>query len=354
MIGTTLLAIAVLAVLWFVTRSQDIVPAQVDEAESEQQAAQPQSPADSSLCPQRREWRTLSSAGKESYITAVQCLLEKPSGLSAALNPHNSSSSSLYTDFPFIHSRAGYKTHHVAPFLPWHRYFLNIYHRALREECGYQGELVYWDWTLDSKNLTAAPVFATEGFDGFGGNGDSSSPVVVGKTGRCVTTGPFAGKVEALYYDVTPNRHCLARGFRDDEGGLGQIGNSEELAPENMEKILSLSTYSEFVFALESKVHDVIPFGVAGDFETFTAPYDPLFFLHHVQLDRLWWIWQSRGKGDERWEEYDGHTARHSIVQASLEDPLDMRGWAESIQIKRVMRTQPKEDDSVDLLCYRY
>ena len=54
-----------------------------------------------------------------------------------------------YADFPWIHSRIGYHTHHTASFLPWHRYFLHIYESTLRSKCGYEGGLVYWDWTLD-------------------------------------------------------------------------------------------------------------------------------------------------------------------------------------------------------------
>jgi tyrosinase len=38
---------------------------------------------------------------------------------------------------------------------------------------------------------------------------------------------------------------------------------------------------------MESRVHDTIPFGIGANFETFTAPYDPLFYPHHTQLDRL-------------------------------------------------------------------
>jgi tyrosinase len=31
--------------------------------------------------------------------------------------------------------------------------------------------------------------------------------------------------------------------------------------------------------------------GDAGDF--FSSPNDPVFFMHHSMLDRLWWIWQA-------------------------------------------------------------
>ena len=49
--------------------------------------------------PTRREWRSLSRDEKQDYLTAVQCLREKPSRL--GLNQ------SLYDDFPWVHIRFG-------------------------------------------------------------------------------------------------------------------------------------------------------------------------------------------------------------------------------------------------------
>lgn len=28
--------------------------------------------------------------------------------------------------------------------------------------------------------------------------------------------------------------------------------------------------------------------------DTFSSPADPMFFLHHAQMDRLWTLWQNR------------------------------------------------------------
>jgi tyrosinase len=33
--------------------------------------------------------------------------------------------------------------------------------------------------------------------------------------------------------------------------------------------------------ALENGPHNNIPTGIQGDFSSFTAPNDPIFFLHH-------------------------------------------------------------------------
>ena len=282
----------------------------------------------------------------------MKCLASFPSKL------HKDST--LYEDFPWIHSHVGYSTHHSAPFLPWHRYFLYLYHNELRDQCNYTAELVYWDWTLDWKDLAHSPVFNPD--TGFGGDGDPSGEITIGKTGRCVIDGPFRD-IKAKYYDVKYHPHCLSRGFRDDYGNLGVIGNGETINPQAIEDVLRLETYEQFVVALENKVHDTIPFGVGGDFETFTAPNgillkrairivanamtDPLFFLHHTQLDRLWWLWQQR-QPRKGIESYGGANHRHSIEKAQLTDKIAYQSFAPAIEVQDVMNTEG------EVLCYSY
>lgn len=40
------------------------------------------------------------------------------------------------------------QAHDTAAFLPWHRYFIHVYEKALREQCAYSGHLTY---VLNSK-----------------------------------------------------------------------------------------------------------------------------------------------------------------------------------------------------------
>ncbi|EMC93898.1 hypothetical protein BAUCODRAFT_36350 [Baudoinia panamericana UAMH 10762] len=288
-------------------------------------------------CPQRHEWRTLSREEQQEYIRAVLCLRTIPSVLQPALNR------SSYDDWPLVHSHVGYTTHNSAPFLPWHRYFLHLYEKTLRGQCGYSGALPFWDWTMDSMALEMAPVFSAA--DGFGGDGEVDGNITVGRTGRCVVDGPFAG-ITAEYYDVKYKPHCLSRGFRDFEGELGHM-NGQDVTRESIEEVLELNDYEDFVVMMESKVHNAIPFGIGGDFETFTAPYDPVFFLHHTQLDRLWWEWQQRQPNNGT-DLYYGHKERHSMEMASLDDEIDMMGLAPRVQVKQVMDTEG------GILCYTY
>jgi tyrosinase len=225
------------------------------------ETAPPSGPATTTGCGLRREWRTLSQFEKDHYISSVKCLTTIPSKIK--------SDWTSYEDFPWIHSHVGYYTHNSAPFLPWHRYFLHIYETTLREQCNFTGELVYWDWTLDWEHLEHSPIFDAD--SGFGGDGDKNGNITIGRTGRCVVDGPFTG-IQAKYYDVKYKPHCLSRGFRDDEGNLGHM-NGDAISPQSIEEVLQIGDYERFVAEMESRVHDAIPFGIGGDFETFTAPY---------------------------------------------------------------------------------
>jgi len=72
-----------------------------------------------------------------------------------------------------------------------------------------------------------------------------------------------------------------------------------------------------------------------------------LFFLHHSQLDRLWWLWQQRQPG-RGLTSYGGYNQRHSMDMATLDDTLHMRGLAADARVGDVMDIQS------DLLCYTY
>lgn len=74
---------------------------------------------------------------------------------------------------------------------------------------------------------------------------------------------------------------------------------------------------------------------------------DPLFFLHHTQLDRLWWLWQQR-QPNRGLQAYSGHKHRHSPEMASMEDVISMQGLASSIKVASIMNVEEP------LLCYEY
>ena len=74
---------------------------------------------------------------------------------------------------------------------------------------------------------------------------------------------------------------------------------------------------------------------------------DPIFFLHHAQLDHLWWLWQQQDL--QRLKEYAGkHMYNSTDDNASGLDMLQFGGFVEDIPVVRVMNTKN------GFLCYQY
>jgi tyrosinase len=219
---------------------------------------------------QRREWRTLQPSEHQEYIDAVLCL----SSQASIFEP----GSSRYDDFTYAHVFEGANTaHYAAAFLPWHRYFIHLLEKALRYECGFSGILPYWDWALDSEDIGASPVW--DPVEGFGGDGDFSSPGPELFEGRCVVEGPFTNATrhwEAKSeetghgYDLFASQHCLSRGF--DTSSEKQEVFRSHISPAAIDALLNLPNYAEFIDKLEVKAHNTIPLFVRGDFLGLSAP----------------------------------------------------------------------------------
>lgn len=215
----------------------------------------------------------------------------------------------------------------------------------------------YWNWSLDWEDLTSAPVWDSE--TGFGGNGNFSADASI-VHGHCVTDGPFAG-LQVLYTDATFRPHCLSRGFESSET-LEQLALN--ITPTALEHLLDQSDYGVLNLGLEDGAHISVPRSVRGDFSLFTAPYgiysqpscpfiwlshqiDPVFFLHHTNLDRLWWAWQ-QANPQKRLLEYVGKSSHDSLSKATIEDIIPMGGLAPDVKVSEIMGTES------GLLCYKY
>ncbi|KAM0304125.1 hypothetical protein ACHAO8_011397 [Botrytis cinerea] len=195
----------------------------------------------------------------------------------------------------------------------------------------------YWDWTLDAGNATKSPLWSNE--SGFGGNGSSAE--------HCLEDGPLAS-MRPKY----PEPHCLRRNFQFD------IQAAHFTTPVIDDLISSAKTYHEFRRGLESGPHKWIHLGIGGEMPTPGSTNDPIFFLHHAQIDRLWWKWQHR-KPNGRLRDYDAmeedlknnsksESSDSGASGVSLSDPLKLYGIGEDIKVEDVMSTE------TPLLCYKY
>lgn len=123
--------------------------------------------------------------------------------------------------------------------------------------------------------------------------------------------GPFANYTLKLGPGLLVTEHCLTRGVNNTF--------SDYLNSSMIEYVFSLPTFDQFRVSLEglSVPPDIGPHGgghvaIGGDMSNvFSSPggkssnetrqisdsfflvyLDPLFYMHHTNLDRLWWLWQ--------------------------------------------------------------
>ncbi|TGO44322.1 hypothetical protein BOTNAR_0861g00040 [Botryotinia narcissicola] len=273
--------------------------------------------------PIRREWRTLSTSARERHIDAVQCLTTRPSRVR--------NNGSLYDDFPYIHQKTAPTAHSAASFLPWHRYFIHVYEDVLRNECSYKGDLPYWDWSADWEDFALSPVWDSQ--RGFGGDGKSSDESTVGQgsTPSCVIDGPFAG-LEAMFYGEDYRPHCLSRGFSTGES-LREL--SELIRPDVLGEIMQEKEFKNFAERLEKNAHRF----VSGN---------PVFFLHHANLDRLWWEWQQE-EPENRLLAFDGKAPKVATSPTvQLTDMLSVGELKRQLSVREVMQTNS------GIFCYQY
>ncbi|KAL2912733.1 hypothetical protein HK105_207725 [Polyrhizophydium stewartii] len=275
---------------------------------------------------ERKEWRALTTTERQNYINAVLCLKKLGSKLGKSVK-----SQSRFDDFAYVHYRALNIAHSSAHFLPWHRAYLHVYEQTLRAECKYTGALPYWDWTIDSQAPEKSPIWSSSAF---GGDGSTSS------TDRCVKTGPFAS-----FKSQFGRPFCLSRTF---SGNLGST--SSFYTPEAIYFMLSeLTTYDDFRRAVEEGPHNNVHGGIGGCMALIDmSANDPVFMLHHANIDRMWYIWQNMHL--DVWADYGGPNADDS--EATQDDRINLfgigptdRNWTVA-QVLDTLASTP--------LCYTY
>ncbi|KAH8727573.1 hypothetical protein GQ44DRAFT_725108 [Phaeosphaeriaceae sp. PMI808] len=216
----------------------------------------------------RRAWHTFSKAEKKAYIDAELCLMKKPAtlGLKGTTNRHE--------EHQAAHQLQSYATHFVGGFLPFHRALLHAHETALRTECKYKGWQPYWEEQLDAGNFTHSVLL--DPVTGFGGNGSGPN--------HCITDGPFASYINHLGPGYEYTKHCINRIVDETFSSF----SSQTLVDACLAKPDFLSAWN----CIERRPHQG---GHGGMIDPIASPGDPLFYLHHTWLDKMWADWQLKG-----------------------------------------------------------
>ena len=179
--------------------------------------------------------------------------------------------------------------HHGWFFLPWHRMYLHHFEMMVLAEVMKQGgpedwALPYWNYSAPDLNAKLLPAAFQQG---------STTGLFIPERNQNANTGhPFFDPDDT-------NLRCLIEGTFD--GGPNQgFGGSRTANPKN-------HGGGPNEGAVESFPHDTVHSGLGappltggvnqnGFMRSFTrAPLDPIFWVHHCNIDRLWEVWVKAG-----------------------------------------------------------
>lgn len=162
-----------------------------------------------------------------------------------------------------------------------------------------------------------------------------AEPLFSQNQGGCVTDGPFASYTLSIGPGPLVTDHCLTRAINNK---FLQYSTSAQVANTTKQPTFEL-------FRQEAggsfkpppwKVHDSGHAGINGEMASlFSSPggkldvafflwyadtafiADPLFYLHHGNLNRVWWIWQNMDRAN-RLMDISGYTTINPPYRKSL------------------------------------
>lgn len=309
----------------------------------------------------RRSVAALTVAERKDFVDAVLAMKRAPSPYNSSLSYYDQFAQwhkDRYVCHPAAHADGStMPIVHAGPmFLPWHRELLRRFEDALGEVSGKPVTVPYWDWT-DSESVNPDNPQSVFRDDFMGGSGSPSDDYAV-------TTGPFRkgewalnvhpegafwapsktvyltrhlGNVSTLptkadvdkafaadVYDVPPFNLTSDRGrsFRNAlEGEFAAntmaCGADGWMGPRPSDPGTPATSNR---LTLHNMVHPWVAGVISqGDPRTArrgtmilsTSPNDPVFFLHHANVDRLWASWQARHPG-RTYEPKTGHEGNNA------------------------------------------
>ncbi|MBV8850465.1 MAG: tyrosinase family protein [Methylobacteriaceae bacterium] len=172
-------------------------------------------------------------------------------------------------------------------FLPWHRAYIAMYERVIRDITNNQNfALPYWDWT---SNPTMPDVFLhAKTPDG------KNNPLFVNDRGFGATwkrTWPAAKPMPADVVGPTVLQQILASTDYED------FGTSRPDGQNNLDPSWVVGG-GGVQGVLEGTAHNLVHNNIGGWMPSAVSPRDPIFFMHHCNIDRIWALWNSAGNAN--------------------------------------------------------
>lgn len=191
--------------------------------------------------------------------------------------------------------------HHELTFLPWHRLYVLQLERALSLH-GWTKGLPYWDWASESAQQNGIPSILTVRTYQDSSGVEHPNPL-------------FSSQVDF------ENRHT--RRGNPDSSVFIRLAKRVERA--NRESVFYSSFGGNSFSSLIEGPHDSVHVSVGGDMGSVAyAAYDPIFWLHHCNVDRQWAEWQVHHPDVElpSWLQ----ELRLSVYELPVKDTLNFKG----------------------------
>jgi hypothetical protein len=256
----------------------------------------------------RRNIATISDEERTLFVNAIRKLDDPTSafvyGNNAGQQAADANGNITYWDMmEQIHKDAhahGIDVHVGPAFIPWHRVIVNHLERLLRKVDS-RLSLHYWDWTTDPRVasgdrvaiLTGGAAGSPQGFMG-SSVGDPNAPLP--------DAGPPFADFESTEKVGDPLNGIAGDGIHDhiwrNTGATAANADGTPAIPPdstilNATNASGVQDFTAFAAALKN-VHDIYAHSYIGGTLTFEhfSFHDPIVFLLHSNLDRIWATWQ--------------------------------------------------------------
>jgi tyrosinase len=236
----------------------------------------------------RKNQNTLTTDEKDAFVNAIKQLKNTYT---------DGSKLSVYDQFVEEHHEAfsSGQAHGGPAFLAWHREFLLQFEQAL-QTVDSSVTIPYWDFTVD--NLPTSSIWSK---DFMGGNGDVNDDNIV-------KTGPFRqGQWTLVLGDST----ALRRDFGDlvptlptaDDVQAAFGASNYDVSPFDVGSPIDQSFRNNLEGfnhpSGEAELHNRVHLWIAGSMAIDYSPNDPVFWMLHANIDRLWAQWQAANPDDQ-------------------------------------------------------
>ncbi|RKP06671.1 hypothetical protein THASP1DRAFT_18167, partial [Thamnocephalis sphaerospora] len=271
------------------------------------------------LCPNpryRRELRDMSDNERERFFAAMRRILDRP----------GPGKPSVYDSLAYYHNDQSYYTHNTPSFFPYHRLALDRLEKAL-QAVDPSVTLPYWDWSADAQAPEASPILSRTWF---GTNGQGPN--------FCLKDG-FYANFRPLYHAADQPGHCIQRRF-DAGNRINAFASPELLA----DIVGNSPNFAVFRTRMEGYPHGGVHNGIGGTLSSMYSPNDPIFYMHHAFIDKLWYDWQAIDPNNRIYQYYgyDPTEKREVNLYQTLRPPFASRRVGDGMSVRH------------NGLCYKY